>query len=51
VGNLRVAGGRRQLEARIDFPAPPVPAAEGAWRAARAETLVAACASGQGADR
>jgi hypothetical protein len=51
LGNLRDAGGRRQLEARIDFPAPPVPAAEGAWRAARAETLVAACASGQGADR
>jgi hypothetical protein len=51
LGNLRDAGGRRQLEARIDFPAPPVPAPEAAWRAARAEALVTACASGQGADK
>jgi hypothetical protein len=51
LGNLRDAGGRRQIEARIDFPAPPEPALEEAWRAARAEALVPACASGQGADR
>ena len=49
--NLRDAGGKRQFEARIDFPAPPRPAAPGAWQAAQAETLVAACASGQGADK
>lgn len=50
LSNLRDAGGRRQLEARIDFPAPPQPALEGQWRAALSETLVAACGSGQGAD-
>jgi hypothetical protein len=50
LSNLRDAGGRRQLEARIDFPAPPQPAAEAQWRAALSETLVAVCGSGQGPD-
>ena len=50
LSNLRDAGGRRQLEARIDFPAPPQPALEAQWRAALSEPLVAACGSGQGAD-
>jgi hypothetical protein len=49
--NLRAADGKRQLEARIDFPAPPRPVAEAAWQAARAEALVAACGSGQGPDK
>jgi hypothetical protein len=50
LSNLRDAGGRRQLEARIDFPAPAQPAVEAQWRAALSEPLVAACGSGQGAD-
>ena len=49
--NLRDAGGKRQLQARIEFPAAPVRAEEAAWQAARAETLVPACAGGQRADK
>ena len=50
LSNLRDAGGKRQLHAHIDFPAPPRPASEAQWRAALAEALVEACGSGQGAD-
>jgi len=49
--NMRDAGGKRQLQARIDFPAPPKRADEAAWRAARTEALVPACGSGQQPDK
>jgi hypothetical protein len=50
LGNLRDPGAGRQLEVRIDFPKPALPAAEARWQAAAAETLVGSCGSGQQAD-
>jgi hypothetical protein len=49
LGNLRDARGKKQLDVRIDFPAPPQPTSASRWRAAMAEPLQR-CDSGQRAD-
>ena len=39
MGNLRDARGKKQLDVRIDFPAPPQAASASQWRAALVEPL------------
>ena len=51
LSNLRDAQARRQMEVRIDFPAPPRAADEAQWRVAASEALVARCESGQPPDK